>query len=134
MVQFIAQRLMEMDVEERCGAGYDGKNPEQLKSRNGGARDVVNVPLDLCNKRTTRRLNRMQFLQVYLWGAQRSSRAFIAGFRVEAGKCSRGLPRPAKDERAGDGCCFDNHTRRACARARMVSVLRLRRQQATFET
>ena len=29
--------------------------------------------------------------------------AFIAGLRVEAGKCSRGLPRPAKDEGAGDG-------------------------------
>ena len=43
MVQFIAQRLMEMDVEERCGAGYDGKNPEQLNSRNGRARVVVNV-------------------------------------------------------------------------------------------
>ena len=29
--------------------------------------------------------------------------AFIAGLRAEAGKCSRGLPRPAKDEGAGDG-------------------------------
>lgn len=54
MVQFVAQRLMEIDVEESCGAGYDGKNPEQLKSRNGRARVVVNVPLDLCNKRRTR--------------------------------------------------------------------------------
>ena len=25
MVQFMAQRLMELDVEERCGAGYDEK-------------------------------------------------------------------------------------------------------------
>jgi len=55
MVQFMAQRLMEMDFEERCGAGYDGKNPEQLNSRNGRARVVVNVPWDLCNKRRTRR-------------------------------------------------------------------------------
>jgi putative transposase len=35
MVQFMAQRLMEMDVEGRCGAAYDEKNPERLNSRNG---------------------------------------------------------------------------------------------------
>ena len=35
MVQFMAQRLMELDVEGRCGAGYDEKNPERLNSRNG---------------------------------------------------------------------------------------------------
>ena len=35
MVQFMAQRLMELDVEARCGAGYDEKNPERLNSRNG---------------------------------------------------------------------------------------------------
>jgi hypothetical protein len=28
MVQFMAQRLMELDVEARCGAGDDEKNPE----------------------------------------------------------------------------------------------------------
>jgi putative transposase len=28
MVQFMAQRLMELDVEGRCGAGYDEKSPE----------------------------------------------------------------------------------------------------------
>jgi putative transposase len=27
MVQFMAQRLMEIDVEARCGAGYDEKPP-----------------------------------------------------------------------------------------------------------
>jgi len=27
MVQFMAQRLMEIDVEGRCGAGYDEKAP-----------------------------------------------------------------------------------------------------------
>ena len=27
MVQFMAQRLMELDVEGRCGAAYDEKNP-----------------------------------------------------------------------------------------------------------
>jgi transposase-like protein len=37
MVQFMAQRLMELDVEARCGAGYDEKNPERLNSRNVGA-------------------------------------------------------------------------------------------------
>jgi putative transposase len=36
MVQFMAQRLMELDVEARCGAGYDEKKPgERLNSRNG---------------------------------------------------------------------------------------------------
>ncbi len=35
MVQFMAQRLMELDVEGRSGAGYDEKNPERLNSRNG---------------------------------------------------------------------------------------------------
>ncbi len=35
MVQFMAQRLMELDVEGRCGAGYDEKSPERLDSRNG---------------------------------------------------------------------------------------------------
>ena len=30
MVQFMAQRLMELDVEGRCGAGYDEKSPERL--------------------------------------------------------------------------------------------------------
>ncbi len=29
VVQFMAQRLMEMDVEGRCGAGYDEKNTEK---------------------------------------------------------------------------------------------------------
>ena len=36
MVQFMAQRLMEIDVEARCGAGYDEKAPSaRLNSRNG---------------------------------------------------------------------------------------------------
>ncbi len=36
MVQFMAQRLMEIDVEGRCGAGYDEKAPRaRLNSRNG---------------------------------------------------------------------------------------------------
>jgi putative transposase len=36
MVQFMAQRLMELDVEGRCGAGYDEKAPAaRLNSRNG---------------------------------------------------------------------------------------------------
>src|SRR6185437_7871838 len=35
MVQFMAQRLMELDVEQRCGAGYDEKSAERLNSRNG---------------------------------------------------------------------------------------------------
>jgi putative transposase len=33
MVLFMAQRLMEFDVEGRCGAGYDEKTPERVKSR-----------------------------------------------------------------------------------------------------
>lgn len=35
MVQFAAQRLMEMEAESLCGAGYDEKNPERINSRNG---------------------------------------------------------------------------------------------------
>ena len=35
MVQFMAQRLMEIDVEQRCGAGYDVKSSERINSRNG---------------------------------------------------------------------------------------------------
>ena len=35
MVQFMAQRLMELDVEGRCGAGYDEKNTQRINSRNG---------------------------------------------------------------------------------------------------
>lgn len=36
MVRFMAQRLMELDVESRCGAGYGQENPaERLNSRNG---------------------------------------------------------------------------------------------------
>lgn len=35
MVQFMAQRLMEIDVESLCGAGYDEKTPLRANSRNG---------------------------------------------------------------------------------------------------
>ncbi len=35
MVQFMAQRLMDIDVQGRCGAGYDEKSSERLNSRNG---------------------------------------------------------------------------------------------------
>ena len=35
MVQFVAQRLMALVVEARCGTGYDEKSPERLSSRNG---------------------------------------------------------------------------------------------------
>jgi putative transposase len=38
MVQLMAQRLMELDVDGRCGAGCDEKNPaERVNSRNGHA-------------------------------------------------------------------------------------------------
>ncbi len=35
MVQFMAQRMMDFDVESLCGAGYDEKSAERLNSRNG---------------------------------------------------------------------------------------------------
>lgn len=35
MVQFMAQRLMEIDVDARCGAGYDERSAERINSRNG---------------------------------------------------------------------------------------------------
>ena len=35
IVQFMAHRLMELDVEGRSGAGYDEKSTERVNSRNG---------------------------------------------------------------------------------------------------
>lgn len=35
MIQFVAQRMMELDVEGLCGAGYDIKSVERINSRNG---------------------------------------------------------------------------------------------------
>jgi putative transposase len=35
MVQFMCQRLMDIDVESLCGAGYDEKSAERINSRNG---------------------------------------------------------------------------------------------------
>ncbi len=35
MVQFVAQRLIDMDVEGLCAAGYGERNPERANSRNG---------------------------------------------------------------------------------------------------
>ncbi len=43
MVQFMSQRLMELDVEGRCGAGYDEKNPERLKRELAHAGDQVPI-------------------------------------------------------------------------------------------
>jgi transposase-like protein len=44
MVQFMAQRLMELDVEGRCGAGYDEKSSERVNSRNGYRERVPGTP------------------------------------------------------------------------------------------
>jgi len=35
MIQFIAQRLMDLDVECLCGAAYGERSPERVKSRHG---------------------------------------------------------------------------------------------------
>jgi hypothetical protein len=35
MIQFVAPRLMDMNVEQLCGAGYDVKSAERTNSRNG---------------------------------------------------------------------------------------------------
>jgi len=35
MIQYVAQRLMDLDVEGLCGAGYGERNPERTNSRNG---------------------------------------------------------------------------------------------------
>ena len=35
MVQFVAQRLMDMDVEGLCAAGYGERNPQRANSCNG---------------------------------------------------------------------------------------------------
>lgn len=41
MVQFMAQRLMELDVETLCGAGYDEKAPSTRQNSRNGYRDRV---------------------------------------------------------------------------------------------
>ena len=35
MIQYVAQRLMELDTEGLCAAGYGERNPERANSRNG---------------------------------------------------------------------------------------------------
>lgn len=35
MVRFMAQRLMDIDVQARCGTGYGETTSERLNSRNG---------------------------------------------------------------------------------------------------
>jgi putative transposase len=35
MIQCVAQRLMDMDVEQLCGAGYAVKSRERTNNRNG---------------------------------------------------------------------------------------------------
>ena len=35
MIQYVAQRLMEMDVETLCGAAYGERSAERANSRNG---------------------------------------------------------------------------------------------------
>ncbi|MGH8189115.1 MAG: IS256 family transposase [Steroidobacteraceae bacterium] len=35
MIQYVAQRMMEMDAENLCAAGYGERSPERLNSRNG---------------------------------------------------------------------------------------------------
>lgn len=35
MIQFVAQRMMEFDVEDLCGTGFDVKSPDRTNSRNG---------------------------------------------------------------------------------------------------
>ena len=35
MIQYVAQRLMDLDVEGLCGAGYGERSPERTNSRNG---------------------------------------------------------------------------------------------------
>ena len=35
MIQYVAQRMMEMDIEGRCGAAFGERSPERANSRNG---------------------------------------------------------------------------------------------------
>jgi putative transposase len=35
MIQFVAQRMMEMNAESLCAAAYGERSPERLNSRNG---------------------------------------------------------------------------------------------------
>jgi putative transposase len=35
MIQFVAQRMMEMDTESLCAAAYGERSPDRANSRNG---------------------------------------------------------------------------------------------------
>jgi putative transposase len=35
MIQFVAQRMMDMDAESLCATAYGERSPERLNSRNG---------------------------------------------------------------------------------------------------
>nr|WP_244158173.1 hypothetical protein [Pseudomonas flavescens] len=37
MIQFVAQRVVEFDVEGLCGFGFDVKSPDRVNSHNGYA-------------------------------------------------------------------------------------------------
>ena len=52
MVQFMAQRLMELDIDGRCGAGYDEKSTERTNSRNGHRDRTWETRLARLNSRT----------------------------------------------------------------------------------
>jgi putative transposase len=41
MLQFVAQRMMELDVESRCGASYAERGVPRENSRNGYMRTSV---------------------------------------------------------------------------------------------
>jgi putative transposase len=35
MIQYVAPRLMDLDVESQCAAGYGERSPDRVNSRNG---------------------------------------------------------------------------------------------------
>jgi len=35
MIQYVAPRLMDLDVESQCAAGYGERSPDWVNSRNG---------------------------------------------------------------------------------------------------
>jgi putative transposase len=41
MIQYVDQRMMDMDVEGLCAAAYGERSPERLNSRNGSPVDLL---------------------------------------------------------------------------------------------
>jgi putative transposase len=46
MIQFVAQRLMDRDLEAPCGAAYAERRGDRINSRNGSRARAQSIPSD----------------------------------------------------------------------------------------